>query len=582
MKKVSYLIVVVFIFISGVLQAQINYQQQYLNAKDLYKQGQYALAMEAFKPLIKRDPQNPFAAYASYYLGVSTYKAGYTDLAQDVFVQTRERFPNWSRIDEVNYWLAITYFDNDDDILAMNVISGIKNPQIKQDSEGLIYNYLMPDATPSDMKAIYDRYKLPVIGKIYAAKLSTAALDQDGRETLENLVNTYNLDPDKYLASVHTSELKDSYKVAVMMPFLVKSLKPNDKKRVNEFVIDLYKGLRMGFDSLRKTGVNIEVFAYDTQRDTTATRAILQQDELKGMDLIIGPLFPGPTKMVNEFSHQYGINMFNPLTSAPDFINDNPFYFMYNPSVLTIGEVMANYTFEKYGDKPGIVMYGETSNDRLLAQAYADHYNELGGKLSIVVGIDKDRTREILEILLSSESIKEAASEEGRENMAIQSDSIGHIFVASSNSLIFSKVISAVETRGDSIKIIGSADWMEQPVVNYEVYERLGVTMYAPGFVNKQQPGYADFRKKYIRKHREVPSDYSEKGFEIAMFLGQSLKNYGNFPQVGWMEAGKMKGAITNGFEYRNAQDNQLVPILEIGGNKMKTVIETRPMEESK
>ncbi|MCA6075352.1 outer membrane protein assembly factor BamD [Fulvivirga sedimenti] len=582
MKKLYYLIVVVFIFISGVSQAQINYQQQYLNAKNLYKEGQYALAMEAFKPLIKRDPQNPFAAYASYFLGVSTYKAGYEEQAKDVFLQTRERFPNWSKIDEVNYWLAKSYFDNNDDFLAMNVIAGIRDPQIKNDSEGLIYNYLMPDTTPEEMKALYDRYKSPVIGKIYAAKLSSVALDKEGRETLENLVNTYNLDPDKYLATAHASEIKDSYKVAVMMPFLIKSLKPNDKKRVNEFVIDMYKGLKLGFDSLRSIGIDIEVYAYDTQRDTTVTRAILQKDELKGMDLIIGPLFPDPTRMVNEFSQQYGINMYNPLTSAPDYLANNPFYFMYNPSVLTIGEVMADYAFEKYGSKPGIVFYGETSNDRLLAQSYADRYSELGGKLSIIEAINKDRTRKVLEILLSSESIKEAASEEGRENMAIQPDSIGHVFVASSNSLIFSKVISAVETRGDSIKIMGAADWMDQPVVNYEVYERLGAILYAPGYVNRQALNYSDFRKKYLRRHREVPTDYSEKGFEMAMFLGQSLKNYGNFPQVGWNENGRMKGVITPGFEYNNAQDNQLVPVLEVNKDGIRTVIRERQKEESK
>ncbi|MEJ2003792.1 MAG: ABC transporter substrate-binding protein, partial [Cyclobacteriaceae bacterium] len=263
---------------------------------------------------------------------------------------------------------------------------------------------------------------------------------------------------------------------------------------------------------------------------TAVTRSIIAKEEMKGMDMIIGPLFPEPMRIVNEFSHQYKITLINPLTNSPEFIRSNPYHYLYNPSVLTIGEVMADHAFEKYGNKPGIVIYGETLNDQLTAQSYADRYIENGGTLSLIREIGKDESEEVLEILLSSQSIKDASTEEGRENMDIAPDSIGHIFVASNNSLIFSKIIGAVDTRSDAIKVFGSADWLESPVVKYEVFNRLDVSFYAPNYIRKDKPVYMDFRRKYMRRHREIPSKYAQAGYDLAIFIGQSLDRYGNYP----------------------------------------------------
>ena len=160
MKQILFLSIVVFLAI-GAVQAQTNYQQQYLNAKQLYNSERYALAREAFRPLIARDPGNPFAPYASFFFGVSTFKAGYEEQAKDIFLQTRERFPNWSKADEVKYWLAICYFESNDDFLALNTLNSIKDPQIRKNGEGLMYHYLMPDASAEEMAALYENTGIP-------------------------------------------------------------------------------------------------------------------------------------------------------------------------------------------------------------------------------------------------------------------------------------------------------------------------------------------------------------------------------------------------------------------------------------
>jgi hypothetical protein len=577
MKHITFLLVVILLSTAAFAQ---NYQKQYLNAKTLYNDGDYSLAMEAFRPIIKRSADNPFAAYASFYYGLSNYHSGFPEQARTILLQARERFPNWSRIDDVNYWIAKLYFENSDHYLALNTVSTLKDPAIKEDAAAMTIHFLTEDTDAAEMAGIYEKYPSEATGTVYAAKLTEEPLDARGRKTLDGLISKYDLDPEMFETSVKSTELKDTYRVAVMMPFLVKTIKPEDKNRVNEFVLDLYNGIEMAVDSLKKTGINIELYAYDTERDTTATRRLLQHDELKGMDMIVGPLFSGPAKIVSEFGLQYGINVFNPISNSPDNLEGNPHYFLLQPSSITIGEVMADYSAENFADRPGVVLFGESENDVRMARSYVSRFEDQTGQKLISMGVSNDDSEEILQLLLSTTNIKEATTEEGRENISIGMDSLSHIFVASNNSLIFSKVVSAVETRGDNIQIIGSQNWIEMPVVKYETFERLKVIFYAPGYIDQQSNTYRRFQRDYIRKHRKVPSKFSDQGFEIALFLGNSLGKYGNYPQLGWDEEEIISGAITPGYSYPNKQDNQVVPVLSFGEEELDIKIRQNKLPE--
>ena len=218
MKQLHFLLVVLLMVVGSQVQAQ-NYQKQYLNAKSLFAEEQYSLAREAFRPLVKRSSDNPFSAYSSYYYGLSTYYAGFPEEARTILLQTKNQYPNWSRIDEVNYWLAKLYFENSDHFLALNITESIRDPEVKKSADEMTIHYLMLDTDAEEMAAIHDKYTNASTGQVYASKLTEMPLDARERKTLDQLISKYNLDKDAFSISVKSTELKDSYKVAVMMPF---------------------------------------------------------------------------------------------------------------------------------------------------------------------------------------------------------------------------------------------------------------------------------------------------------------------------------------------------------------------------
>ncbi len=585
MKYVTiFLITLSFLAFTDLVGQSTNYQQQYLRGKELFREGNYALARETFKPVIPKDPANPFSEYATFYGALSAYYDGYPAAAREMLLQARDRFPDWSRLDEVHYWLAKIYFESEDTYLALNAVNAIKDGGVKEDAQRMAYHFLYTNNDVYELKAFYkDNGMNPALGRALAEKISEQPLEQQDRELLEELIKKFNLDTSKFIISaVEETVFKDSYRIAVMLPFMVSDLNANDRRRPNQFVLDFYQGLRMAIDTLNAQGISLELFAYDTKRDSLTTKRILEKDEMKTMDLIIGPLYPQPARLVSDFVLNHKINMVNPLSNSVEFTGNNPYVFLFNPSVATIGEVAADYAYDSFGDGPGLVLFGDTRNNRVMAESFADVYNQRGGELLMVRQIDKDNTREILDILLGKGvMIKDVTeAEENDDLFSIPKDSLSFVFVASENSLVFSKVVSSVDSRGDNVQIIGSAGWLDIPVVKYEVYQRLNTHFYAPSYITYSSNSYRMFRNNFVKKHRAAPTEYAAKGYELGLFYGKSLNAFGKYPQVTWAKNPKQPGYLAPGYRFDRSQDNQLVPFLEFGDEGLEVVIRERSSKE--
>src|ERR1041384_512651 len=82
--------------------AQQDLKRQYKHARMLFDNREYNLAMEAFKPLIVYDKDNPSVEYSSFYYAVSAYNLNYKSVAKDMLLQIRDLYPTWDQQQEVN------------------------------------------------------------------------------------------------------------------------------------------------------------------------------------------------------------------------------------------------------------------------------------------------------------------------------------------------------------------------------------------------------------------------------------------------------------------------------------------------
>lgn len=590
------------VLLVGKLLAQ-DYQTNYTFGKELFREGRYELASQSFKKVMVPAPDNPFAAYASFYNALCVYKQGQIGNSRSLFMELTQRFASWDKIDEAYYWLAMGYFDEGKVSAALDYLAKINTPGLTEDVRLLKTERLSRIDTVARLRALHEAYPQDtVVAKFLARAIVASEYNLQDQATLREIVDRFDFNEEEFgLADLSKSVKKSEYHVAVMFPFMFTSLADSRANLRTDFVTELYLGMKQGVEKLRMEGKKVVLHAYDTKRSGPATSALLRKEELKKMDLIIGPLYPEPSRLVSEFSATHKINMINPVSANPEVIGSNPFSFLMRSSYLTQALKAADYAAEHLdNNKNALVFYENNPRDSAAASLYSQRLREhefqvlklkalrpseahyLIDTLSFKKEVEIGSKVRLDSMLLKPEKyiVKSRQKTFGKDSLVyyeevwgIKRDSIGHIMVASSSPLFATNTISAVEIRPDTIPVIGREEWLEIPQVNFDQVQRIQAVFISPMYVDKRQPAYQDFQRVYLSKYKTTPSQYAAIGYELAVVFGRLMHANGNYFQAGMQEGQRAEGLLTPGFKYGFYNDNQVVTFLRLDDSELVTEV---------
>ena len=171
----------------------------------------------------------------------------------------------------------------------------------------------------------------------------------------------------------------DVYKVALMLPLYLEEIEfgdgdilKNPDNSVNFLpfqFIQFYQGFLMAADSLAKEGFRAEVYVYDVDQQISKTIKVLQQEELKDMDLIIGPLFRTSFKYVSNFAELFDIKIVNPLSQSDDILTGNRNVFKIMPSQDVQPWVLRRLIDKDFKNHRVMLVRHNTYQDNAMAEA---------------------------------------------------------------------------------------------------------------------------------------------------------------------------------------------------------------------
>jgi tetratricopeptide (TPR) repeat protein len=561
-----------FAFLSQSTFAQVDFNKQYFNAKALFREGKYNLAMESFKPLIPYDPKNNFSEYASFYYALAAYNQGFKAVAKTSLNQLKATHPNWNKMDEVNFWIGKILLDDRDYFQALKIFSTVQDKKIHQDIDVAKSAALAPITDSEVLKMMLEDYpKDAIIARALATLLAKDQSNPEDKVFLENLITKFNFKKSDFITDAPASYFKDIYSVSVLLPFMVNTLDPSPAPKRNQSVLDLYEGIKQAVDTLGKQGVKLSLRAYDTEWKVEKIKTILNTEELKNTDVVIGPFFQDEAKPIQEFSLANRINTFNPVHNNSELIGTNPYGFLYQPSVEILGKKSGEFLSSYAKKKNCMVFYGTSKRDSLLATNFIQAAHKNGLKVIAAHKVPKDGSKLIFDILITPTEFDEYRNP---IQFTLPKDSLGSIFVASDDALIYAKVVSSIETRRDQIIALGSERWINQTSIDLEKFQTLPIVLTAPNITNPLKPATVAFEKKYIRIHGKPPSDYAAMGYELMMILGNQLKKNGVYFQ-GAMAKAPVNGFLTEGVNYQQGRSNALVPFIKFTDGNI-VVIEKR------
>ncbi len=547
------------------------FKERYERGKELYEQGQYASAIEAFRSLSRTEVGNPYTIYASFYFALSAFQQQDYALAKNMLLQIKSKYPKWSKMSDVDYWLANTYFKLDDYAQAMSLTKSLDQQKgttrsTLEDAQAMKEFFVSRLNDTRQLRALLQDYPQD---KLVATQLVRQLVTNDENLALkDSLVQIFGIDEASFgVASQASSIKKDVYNVAAFLPFFYDKLMVENERVGNDFVVELYQSMRMAVNDLQKEGVNVQLSAYDTERDYDATQRLLEKDEVKNMDVIIGPLFPGPFRAVSEFTQEQQIYMFNPISTNPLVMQGNPFSFLTKPSLLTEARHAAQFARDTLNRPVAVVVTDDTKQDTARVGAFIRAFRQ------------EDPDREVhLEVFRSFnvdaiEDFVDTLVYYGKRNETEPPV----VYVASNNDLVITNTISAVVMAKTPVTLIGNDSWFDITSITYEQLEELNVHFLSPGYTNHKRRNVKNFEQAYRREYNAVPSKYAHAGYDAMYYIGQMLREYGTYFQEFYTNPKPVKSLLFGGYNYFEAQDNQVVPIIRFEDGVLR---EARTEEE--
>jgi tetratricopeptide (TPR) repeat protein len=550
-----------------------DYKGLYKTAKEYYAKEKYAEALDAFQGLTVYDKSNPFTEHASFYLALSAQKLGYALIAKETFIQITKLYPSWINIDEVKYQLACMYFKKGDYFLAVKELAAIKNAALVAEGVKAKQFYMAGVEDIETLKLLLEEFPTDSIVATRLTKLiADGGYEQEYQTLFESTVKKFELEISNYPEKEASQKERRVFTVSLLFPFMLSTLEPTPSKKKNQFVIDLYLGMKLAVDSLNKTGVQIELLAYDTERNLDTLKKILKSEELKATDLIVGPLFIEEAKLVNEFSAAHKIPVINPVSNNPEFLGNNKYAFLLKPSFRTIGQKTAEFSAKSRSKRTFAVFSGDSQKDSVMANGFIKTAKSLGMKMVLAETLTKEKAAQIQNILASATEFDKYKKP---VEFKLKRNSIGCIFVATDNPLIFSKVVNSVEARNDSVLVIGSESWLKDNSVDYALYERLGVVFSASSFIASDSESYLIFRRKFIQTHGSFPStheNYANDGYDFVMFLSEVLAANKSSFFASIKSTPFFPGVLSGGYRFKDANDNQHLSLLRFCEGQLQEV----------
>lgn len=533
------------------------YKERYERGKEKYEQGEYASAIEAFRSLSRTEADNPYTIYASFYFALSAFQQQDYALAKNMLLQVKSKYPKWSKMSEVDYWLANTYFELNDYAQAMEIINGLDQQKgttrsTLEDAQAMKEFYVARLNEPEQLQGLLKNYPED---KTIATQLVRQLVMSGSPETAlkDSLVQAFQIDETAFgVASQASSVKKDAYNVAAFLPFFYDKLTAENERVGNDFVVELYQSMRMATADLQKEGINVQLYAYDTERDYNVTQRLLEQEEVKNMDVIIGPLFPNPFRAVSEFAQEQQIYMFNPVSTNPQVVQGNPFSFLSKPSTVTEARHAAQFVRDTLDRPVAVVVTDDTKQDTARVSAFIRTFRK--GEPTRKVHLEVFRSFDVDAI----EDFVDTLVYYGERNETEPPV----VYVASNNDLVITNTISAVVMAKVPLTLIGNDSWFDITSVTYEQLEELDVHFISPSYTEPQRRSVKSFREAYRKKYNVLPSKYAYAGYDAMYYIGQMLHQYGTYFQEFYTGPQPVKSLLFSGYNYFDAQDNQVVPII--------------------
>ncbi|HTF80218.1 MAG TPA: hypothetical protein VL947_00780 [Cytophagales bacterium] len=555
MKLKAISVVLIMNLISCVAQKHNRYSQDYKKGKDLYEHGAYTEAMPLLLNLTVQNSENKVYKDASLLYALSAIRATKYNEASQMLKQIELKYPEYYS-DEVTYHQAVTYFYLREYDKALLTCSKINSSKYKKDIINLKNNFINLYKDTDKLAELYDRNKEDrevayVLYNKLAAKYPKSSNDKERINTLKAKFGFEEIKSKDFGGNMGVRH------VGILLPYY--TLGANSLS--NTLFYDFHNGLKMGFDSLNKGDERIKLHYFSIEKDTNQLLTFLNSEDFNNLDLIIGPVYNNLGSIALEFnSLNKRTTIINPFSFYIKNANANSKVIFNNPLAETIGSKTAEMCLREFYPKNTVVLYSSNSKDSTSAAFFKSTFEKGRGKVITCKALNKSNIYNINKFITDKNK-----------------DSLGAVVVFSNDALVATNVLTAMEVADCKAPIVVPNEWLDINSLTFQKYQRHKAHFIFPNYYSNESPKIRKFNRVYFKHNNLYPTEYAYLGFDLAMYFGERLLLYGDtFNEMLKKEERNSYQGLLQGYNYYNANNNQLVQFVKFEGNKLVPLLDLK------
>ena len=434
-------------------------------------------------------------------------------------------------------------------------------PVIKNSEKGEQSNTKV--ATPTKQKSVDSK------------QLKKEALFPSNHQTKVDTVKTSTTIPTvNKCDSLFAISKKRTTKIAIVFPFCVKdndsvtssnsSLGKEDRIYGKSLpYLEFYEGALLAIDSLKRLGYSLQLFVYDSQRDSMGISGIIKEMASKGIDVIIGSNDQDGFEQLASFAKRNAIPIVSPLSTNLGLASNNPQVFMANTPLKCRLQAEAQYALSLKKNHYVFIHNGHLNEIENIEKIKSFLLPSFGGdtaKMSKQVKVVKFST-------YSMSKVESAMSAE--ENIVI---------IPSEDQAFVNDVLTKLNNykRRYAMELHGMAMWESFKNLELDYLYDLHFKCATSTYRDYTDPRVKQFVSSYRNIYKNEPSKIAFLGFDVLIYFGTLSAKYGKqLATCGILE--KYSG-IQNSFSFSSIGKgagfyNSYVNILEYGADYKRTII---------
>ena len=303
-------------------------------------------------------------------------------------------------------------------------------------------------------------------------------------------------------------------KAAVLLPFMA-GTSANMEEQIR--MVEYYEGFLMAVDSLKKEGVSVDLYTYDTKGKEATLNNILARKEMKNMDIIFGPARSQDIDALATFADKNNIRLVIPFAPKVDQVFKNPHIYQVNtPQSYLYSEVYEHFNRKFSGCN--VIFLNASNGDREKDEFIKGM--KTGLKENGISYRDFTMTDNFYDITTVMDTLK------------------NNIFIPTSGkSTALVKILPQLtqirrERPGYSMNLFGYPEWQTYTNDYLASFYEIDTYFYSSFYTNNLFPAAVNFthayRRWYCKDMANIYPKYGMLGYDTGYFFLKGLSKYGN------------------------------------------------------